>query len=315
MKIVFLDEATMTLGDADFSPLRKAGDYAGYDATDEGDIVARADGAECVVVNKAPMMRKSVEALPSLKLIAVIATGTNNVDLHAARDRGVRVCNVTGYAEKTVPQHAFALILNLATRAWRYHADVLAGEWGKAPIFTLLKYPTFELAGKTLGIVGFGSIGRGVARVAEGFGMKVVVYDDYAERTPGVEFRDLDGLLRDSDVVTIHCPLTDETRGLIDAAALAKMKPTALLVNTARGGIVDEEALAEALNAGRLAGAGIDVLETEPPVNGNVLFDAKNIVLTPHSAWSTLEARQRLIDETARNIHAFVAGQPRNVVA
>jgi len=315
MSIVFLDDETLTLGDVDFSPLSRLAGYTAYpDTGEESDVIERAAGAEVIVVNKAPVSRRVLERLEALKLVAVIATGTNNVDIEAARQRGVRVCNVTGYAADTVPQHAFALILNLATQAYRYHADVKAGDWGRAPTFTLLKYPTFELAGKTIGIVGFGSIGRGVARIAEAFGMTVLVHDPVGEPDAAYPSVDLDALLPEADVVTLHCPLTDQTHNLIDAPELAKMKRGALIVNTARGGIINERALADALAGGRIAGAGIDVLSEEPPVEGNVLLDADNIILTPHSAWSTVEARQRLVDETARNIEAFLRGELRNVV-
>ena len=254
-------------------------------------------------------------ALRDLRLVAVSATGYNNVDLEAARAAGVTVSNVAGYAGDTVPQHAFALILNLATKAYRYAADVARGDWQRSSSFTLLRYPTFELKGLTIGIVGFGVIGRGVARIAEGFGMRILAHDAFPITGSRYPNTPLDELLADSDFVTIHSPLTDQTRNLIDAAALAKMKPSAYLINTARGGIVDEAALAAALTGGRLAGAGFDVLTEEPPAAGNPLLAAPNIIITPHSAWSTREARQTLIDETVVNIRSFIAGTPRNVVA
>ena len=315
MNIVFADESTVTLGDTDFTPLRSLGQYSGYANSTESEIIERASEADVVIANKAPITRTVLESLPKVKLVAVIATGYNNVDVPAAKQRGVCVCNVPGYAAETVPQHAFALILNLATRAYQYHADVLAGAWQRASSFTLLSYPTFELSGKTIGIIGFGAIGRGVAQLATAFGMEVLVYDPYAGTPEGAKTVELDDLLRRADVVTVHCPLTEATRNLIDEAALARMKSSALLINTARGGIVNEEALAEALHAGRLAGAGVDVLTEEPPSSGNVLLSARNVILTPHSAWSTVEARQRLVDRTAENIEAFGAGRPQNVVA
>lgn len=315
MKIVFLDESTITLDDIDFGCLKRLGSYRSYPVSEEGDVIARAKGADVIITNKVWITESSMAALPTLRLVTVIATGYNNVDIAAAGKRGIRVCNVAGYAANTVPQHTFALILNLATKAYRYHADIQAGQWASASTFTLLTYPTFELAGKTIGIIGYGVIGRGVARIAEAFGMSVLAYDAAGITDSRYPNTPVDDLLRQSDVVTLHCPLTEQTRHLIDAPALAKMKPTAMLINTARGGIVDEESLADALNSGRLAGAGFDVLTVEPPHAGNVLLSAKNMILTPHSAWSTVEARQKLVDETALNIRAFADGQPRNVVA
>lgn len=314
MKIIFLDESTITLNDIDFSGLKSLGAYYGYPNSDEEKIIERAAGAETVIANKAPMTGKVIRSLGKLQLITVIATGYNNVDLPAAKEKGVRVCNVAGYAAGSVPQHTFALILNLATKAYLYNEDAKSGKWQKASSFTLLAYPTFELAGKTIGIIGFGTIGRGVARLAESFGMKVLAYDSCGIKDSKHTNSNLDLVFGEADIITVHCPLTEETRNLVDAAAFARMKKTALVINTARGGIIDEQALARALNTDRIAGAGVDVLTEEPPKNGNPLLTAKNIIITPHSAWSTVEARQRLVDETAENIKAFIAGQKRNVV-
>jgi glycerate dehydrogenase len=315
MKIVFLEESTLTATrDIDFSCLEELGDYVGYPASTEAEAVERSAGTEVVVVNKVPMTAAFMDALPDLRLIAVIATGYNNVDLGAASERGIKVCNVFGYAEHTVPQHTFALILNLVTNVHRYHTEVQAGKWLAAGTFTLMTYPVFELAGKTLGIIGLGVIGTGTARIAEGFGMKVLANDIKDISGSGYENTALDQLLRESDIVTVHTPLTDLTRDMIGAAEIEKMKRTAFLINTARGGIVNEQALADALNTGRLAGAGFDVLSVEPPQAENPLFSAKNLVLTPHSAWSAVEARQKLVDETAENIRAYQGGRDRNIV-
>lgn len=314
MKIIFLDVSTITLGDIDFSSIKSLGEYISYDNSSEGEAIQRAADADCIITNKVPIGRDEMVSLKNLKLVTVIATGYNVIDINAAKKHGLRVCNVPGYAADTVPQHAFALILNLATGAYRYHADVMDGEWGRADSFTLLRYQTFELAGKTIGIIGFGSIGRGVARIAEAFGMRVLAYDALEIEHERYKNTSLDMLLRDSDVITVHSPLTEETRNLIDANAISKMKKSAILINTARGGIVNEDALAKALNSGAIAGAGVDVLTVEPPREGNPLLTAKNIIITPHSAWSTREARQRLVDETAENIRAFFEGHPRNVV-
>ncbi len=315
MKIVFPDESTIGLdSDVDFSVLRELGDYTGYDHSSEDEMIERAAGAEVVIPNKVKMTPRVIESLDSLQLIAEIATGYDNVDLGAAQANGVTVCNVAGYAENTVPQHTFALILNLATKAHLYHADVMAGEWARSSSFNLLNYPAFELTGLTIGIIGFGTIGRGVARIAEGFGMKVLAFDIVEIQGSDYTNTDLETIFRESDILTVHSPLTDQTRNLIDADVLNRMKTTAMIINTARGGIVDEEALAAALNSGRIAGAGFDVLTSEPPVDGNVLLGAKNIIITPHCAWSAHQARQKLVDETAENIRAFFAGTPRNVI-
>lgn len=315
MKIVFLDQATITLqNDIDFTPFSALGDYVAYANSNEQKIVERAGDAEIIIVNKAPITAKVISQLPRLKLVTVIATGYNNIDLHAAEKKGITVCNVAGYATTSVPQHTFALLLNLATRTCQYNSDIQQGAWQKAETFTLLTYPTFELADKVIGIIGFGNIGRGVARIAEAFDMKVMVY---SQSLPNSDPRkaELDTLLRESDIVSVHCPLTPKTENLIDAPEISRMKPGAVIINTARGGVVNEAALAEALNAGHLAGAACDVLTEEPPRNGNVLFGAKNLILTPHSAWSTREARQRLVAETAANIQAFLQGKKRNVLA
>ena len=314
MKVIFVDESTLTLDDVDFSCLGKFGEYVGYRISTEEEAIDRAAGAEVIVCNKVPMTRRLMDALPDLKMISVIATGYNNVDIDAATERGIRVTNVPGYAANTVPQHTFALILNLATNVWKYHSDIKDGAWERTWGFGLLTYRSFELAGKTLGIIGLGCIGSGVARIAEGFLMKVLANDVRDTSDSGYDNTDLDTLLRESDIVTIHCPLTEQSRDMIDAAALAKMKPTALLINTARGGIVNERVLAEALESGRLAGAGFDVLSKEPPREGNVLLGAKNIMISGHTAWSAVEARQKLVDETADNIRAFVEGRERNIV-
>ena len=316
MKIVFPDEATVALNDdMDFSALGLLGTYTSYPNSTEDEIIERSQSADVIVANKIPMTRRVIESLPNLKLIAVIATGYNNVDIVAAKEHNIRVCNVAGYALHTVPQHTFALILNLATKVHLYHNDVQAGNWSKASSFCLLNYPVFELAGKTIGIIGFGTIGRGVARIAEGFGMKILAYDAFEIKDSVYSNTDLETVLAESDIVTLHCPLTDETKNMINAETFTKMKSTALLINTARGGLADEQAVVDALNNGQLGGAGFDVLTTEPPKDGNVLIGAKNMIVTPHSAWSSREARQALVDGAAANIKSFIEGKSRNVVA
>jgi glycerate dehydrogenase len=314
MKIVFADQSTLTMGDIDLAPITALGAYTGWPNSTASELLARVADADILLVNKSPVGRAALDAAPQLKLVSVTATGYNNVDLAAAAARRVLVCNVPGYATASVAQHTFALILNLATRAFQYHNDVRDGAWQRAASFTLLTHPTFELAGKTIGIIGYGAIGRAVARIARAFDMTVLVHTRGSLAEPGIAAAGLDRLLRQADVLTIHCPLTERTRNLIDADALAKMKPDAILVNTARGGIVDETALADALNRGRIAAAAVDVLTEEPPARGNPLLTARNIIITPHTAWSTVQARQRLVNQTAANIRAFLAGAPRNIV-
>lgn len=314
----FLDLDTVDPGDLDRRALEAAvprWTHLGA-AEHAGGVRAPAD-ADILVTNKVPIDAAALDRLPALRLVCIAATGTNNVDLEAARARGVTVCNVVGYATPAVVQHVFALVLALRTRLIDHRDAVRAGAWSRSAHFSLLDYPISELAGTTLGIVGYGELGHGVARVARAFGMEVLI-----ARRPGTE--DLrpgrvafEELLERADVVSLHCPLTPATRGLMDAAALARMKPTALLVNTARGPIVDGAALLGALEAGRIGGAGLDVLDTEPPPAEHPLVQAAlpNLIVTPHVAWASREARQRLVQELARNIEAFREGRPRNVVA
>jgi glycerate dehydrogenase len=314
MNIAFLDESTVTLNDIDLSCLRALGSYSGFANSTEEQALERAADADVIIVNKVPVTAAVLDNLRQLKLVSVVATGYNNIDASAARKTNVCVCNVPGYASRSVAQHTFCLILNLATKIHLYNGDIQAGRWEKADSFNLLTYPTFELAGKTIGIIGFGMIGREVAGIAEAFSMKVLAYDVRGIEDGSYPNTALETLLAESDVVTLHCPLTEDNRSLIDAGALAAMKTTSLLINTARGGLVDEQALFDALEKGQIAGAGVDVISEEPPAKGNVLLRARNIIMSPHSAWSTREARQRLVDETAQNIKAFFDGKPRNVV-
>lgn len=302
----------------DFTALERAvGRWDWHERTAPDEVPARIADAEVVVSNKVPLGEEAFAAAGRLRLVCVAATGVNNVDLEAAARHGVTVCNATDYATPAVVQHTLALLLALATRLEDYHAAVRAGRWAEAPHFCLLDYPITELAGRVLGIVGYGALGRGVAAAAAGLGMEVRV----AARAGNAHVPEgrvaLAELLETADAISVHCPLTPETRGLIGAAELARMKPSAFLVNTARGGIVDEEALAAALRAGTIAGAGFDVLTEEPPRRGNALLadDIPNLILTPHSAWGTHGARQRLVEQVAVNIEAFADGRPRNVVA
>lgn len=316
MQIVFLDEGTISLnGDMDMSNLSALGDLVCHPSSDPQQAQARAATADVIITNKVPITAEFLAACPNVKYVAVIATGYNNVDTAAARERGVDVSNVFGYGRYAVPQHAFALLLNLAGKVWRYAGDVAQGDWAAQDSFTLLRYDTFELAGKTLGVIGFGAIGRGSARIAEGFGMQVLAYDAFDFEHPPYRNNKLEEVIERSDAITIHCPLTPQTRDLFNAAAFKRMKSTGLLINTARGGIVNEADLLVALTEGQIAGAALDVLDTEPPRDNPLLAASlPNLLVTPHAAWSAREARQRLIDETAKNIAAFAAGKRRNVV-
>lgn len=313
---VVLDLATITRGDLDLSALDAAlPGWIGHPVTAPSDLHARIADAEVVLTNKIRLDADAFAAAPHLKLVCLAATGTNNVDLDAARARGVAVTNIRAYCTASVAQHVFALVLALTIDLPGYRRLLADGAWRDSPQFCLLDFPIRELSGKTLGIVGYGELGSAVARIGEAFGMRVIV----ARRPGGAAAAGrvpLDELLERADVVSLHCPLTPATRGIIDAAALARMKRDALLINTARGALVDEAALADALRAGAIGGAGIDVLSEEPPVHGNPLLadDIPNLIVTPHIAWAAREARQRAIDEMAANARAFLAGKSRNRV-
>jgi glycerate dehydrogenase len=314
---VLLDLATLDQDDLDLSSLdRVCPHWDRYPFTEPADTLARIRHAELAVTNKVVLDRHTLAGASRLRLVCITATGTNNVDLEAARELGIAVANVVGYATPAVVQHVFALILALTTRLPQYREAVAAGAWERHDRFCLMDYPIRELAGRTLGVIGYGELGRAVGRVAEAFGMDLLV----AQR-PGGPPREgripLDELLPRVDVLSLHCPLTETTRGLIGPRELERMRRDAVLINTARGGIVDEQALADALREYRLGGAGVDVLSAEPPRHGNPLLapDIPNLVVTPHVAWASREARQRVVEEVAANIEAFLAGRERNRVA
>lgn len=317
MRGVFLDRLTLDRGDIDFTPLAAAlPEWVFHDFSSETQVAERIAEAAVAVSNKVMLNAAALRRARALKLICISATGTNNVDLAAARSLGITVCNVRSYATASVVEHVFALMLSLTRRLPAYAATVAAGCWQRSERFALLDFPITELQDKTLGIVGYGELGRAVARVGGAFGMRVLVAA--RPRTPrGPDRLSLHALLPQVDVLSLHVPLTAETTDLIGAGELALMKPSALLINTARGGIVDERALVEALRAGRLGGAGVDVLTVEPPREGHVLLEADipNLIVTPHIAWASGEARQRLVREVAANIAAFLQGTPRNVVS
>ncbi|MFJ4110962.1 2-hydroxyacid dehydrogenase [Pseudomonas sp. NPDC089758] len=316
-RAVFLDHKSLDLGDLDLSPLQSQFDaFELYDATRPDQVAERLQGAVAVVSNKVMLDANALAANPQLKLILVAATGTNNVDLAAARAQGITVCNCQGYGTPSVAQHTLALLLALATRLCDYNRAVAEGQWAKASQFCLLDFPIVELEGKTLGLLGHGELGGAVARLAQAFGMRVL-----SGQIPGRPARDdrlpLDELLPQVDALTLHCPLNEHTRHMIGERELALLKPGALVVNTARGGLIDEHALAETLRRGHLGGAATDVLSVEPPVNGNPLLasDIPRLLITPHSAWGAVESRQRIVGQLSENTQAFFAGQPRRVVS
>ena len=316
-KIAILDGATLNPGDNPWTEIESLGDVAVYDRTRPDEVVDRSRGAAVLVINKVKLPAATLEQLPDLKLVAVTATGFDCVDAAAARKQGITVSNVPIYGTDSVAQHTFALLLHLCHRVDIHDAAVKAGEWTRCADFCFWKVPLVELVGKTFGIVGFGRIGQRVAELAHAFGMRVIAESRSRKHAPNWQpfaWAELDEIFSTSDFISLHCPLTPETKGLINTASLAKMKPTAFLINTSRGALVAEADLAEALNKDRIAGAAVDVLSVEPPMPDNPLLTAKNCVITPHHAWATLEARQRLMKTTAENIAAFLSGKPVHVV-
>ena len=317
MKIVILDGYTLNPGDLNWSGLQQLGDLTVYDRTPAGKVVERADGAEVVFTNKTPMGEEVLNQLPSLKYIGVLATGYNVVNTEVAKAKGVIVANVPGYGTASVVQMTFALLLELCLHVQKHSDAVMEGKWAKSADWCFWDYPLVELAGKTIGIIGFGKIGQQVADVATAFEMNIIgnsrTQSDQTHRK-NFKWADVPQLLEQSDVVSIHCPLLPETKGLINKDSLKQMKRSAFLLNTSRGPIIVDDDLAEALNNDVIAGAGIDVLSVEPPPKDNPLFKAKNCIITPHIAWATKEARERLMNITVNNLTAFINGNPVNVV-
>lgn len=317
MKIVVLDGYTLNPGDLSWKELEKLGDLTVYDRTSPDEVVQRANDAAIIFTNKTPLSEATITQLPSARFIGVLATGFNIVDTVAARKQDIIVSNVPGYGTASVVQLTFALLLELTLHVQRHSDAVRDGKWARSADFSFWDYPLIELAGKTMGIIGFGSIGEQVADVATAFGMNVIGSKrhrtDQSHRT-NFKWADVPELLAQSDVVSIHAPLTPDTKGLINKDNLALMKSSAFLLNTARGPIILDQDLADALNKGIIAGAGIDVLSSEPPVADNPLFTAKNCLITPHIAWATREARTRLMQITVDNLAAFLNGNPVNVI-
>jgi glycerate dehydrogenase len=311
--IVVLDGYTLNPGDLDWSELRSLGNCTIHNRTLPDEIIHRANEAEIVLTNKTVLSKEILEQLPRLRYIGVLATGYNVVDIAAAKKMNITVTNVPAYSTHSVAQTVFALLLELTHHAGHHSAEVRNGRWSANPDFSFWDFPLVELRGKTFGIVGYGNIGQAVARIAAAFEMNVVISTRTA-RTSGDSFTDTETLLKTSDIVSLHCSLNDETQNLINAKRLAIMKPSAYLINTGRGGLIDEYALANALNNELLAGAGLDVLSIEPPKD-NPLLSAKNCIVTPHIAWASRSARERLMDAVVHNVQSFIEGKPVNVVS
>ena len=313
MNIVVLDGYTLNPGDLSWEALHALGNTVVHDRTAEADILARAAGKEIVITNKTPITREIIYALSDLKYIGVLATGYNVVDVAAAAERGIPVCNVPTYGTESVAQATFALLLALCNAVQGHSDAVHSGAWSQSKDFAFWNAPLIELSGKTMGIIGLGRIGLQTARIAEAFGMNVV-YTGRGAKDVAYRFLPLDALLAEADVISLHCPLTPESSGLINRDTLAKMKPSAFLVNTSRGALIVESDLAEALDNGAIAGAALDVLSSEPPNADNPLLRAKNCIITPHIAWATMEARVRLMDTAVQNVAAWMDGNPVNIV-
>ena len=316
MKIVYIDAHTLNPGDLDWEPIESLGEVTFYDRTNPDQLLDRIRDADAVLVNKVKLNRETLAQLPTLRYIGVTATGYDIIDVSAARERGIIVTNARGYSSDSVAQLTFALLLELTMHVGRHNTSVYAGEWVASPDFSYAKSPLIELAGKTLGLVGYGDIGRKVAAIGKAFGMNVLAHRRNPGMSPemGVTWVDQATLFSQSDVVSLHCPATPETIGFVDRALLARMKPTAYLLNTSRGSLLNEQDVANALNEGTIAGAGLDVLSVEPPKATNPLLSARNCLITPHIAWASYEARKRLMVIVADNLRAFRDGKPTNVV-
>lgn len=314
MKIVILDSDTVSTGDLSFSSFAKFGEVKRYGLTEAERVIERIRGAEIVLCNKTPITREVIEASPELRYVGLFATGCNNVDLESAKEKGIVVANVPGYSTDGVAQLTFSFILELFGNLLKYRASVNKGDWKKSPVFSYFPYPISILSGKTIGVIGYGEIGRRVSAIANAFGMRVLVYTRTPKEDTSVCFVDFDTLLRESDIVTVHCPLNEQSKGMMNADAFGKMKDGAVFINTARGPVVDEYALRDALLSGKLMGAGLDVLVKEPMEENCPLFGIENCIITPHIAWAAFETRKKLLGIAERNVEAFISGTPENRV-
>ena len=318
MEIVILEGRAVNPGDLSWDALSAFGHVTVYDNTAQCEMAARIGDAEAVLVNKLSFTSELMDGCKNLRYIGELATGYNNIDVRAARERGIVVCNIPAYSTPSVVQHTFALLLELCVRTGEHSRGVMEGKWSKSDCFCYWDYPLTELSGKTLGVVGFGRIGQGVARAAVPFGMEVLACAAHPRERSGIDgvaMADFEAVLQSADVLSLHCPLTAENRELMNAETLSRMRPGAFLINTARGGLVCERDVADALKSGRLGGFAADVLAQEPPKDGSPLFSAPNCIITPHIAWAPKESRLRLISIAAENLRAFQSGNPQNEVA
>lgn len=316
MNIVILDGYALNPGDLSWGPVKELGEVTMYDRTEEDEILERIGDAEAVLVNKIGLSREIMEKLPNLKYIGVTATGFDVIDLEAAKELGIRVTNVSGYSTDAVAQHVFALLLDITNRVAMHNEQVAAGDWVKAKDFTFRSAPLITLKGKTMGLLGYGDIGSQVSKIAQAFDMKVIAHRNSPEKhtDKNVALKSIEELFRESDVLSLHAPMNEGTKEIVNKETLALMKDSAYLINTARGGLINEQDLADALKANRIAGAGLDVLKSEPPKANNPLIGLDNCVITPHIAWSFFEARVVLIDQVAKNLKAFQDGEEMNVI-
>ena len=315
MKIVILDGHALNPGDLSWDCFQQFGTVTYYDRTEtESDTIARIGDSDIVLLNKVAITETVLAACPHIRLICILATGYNVVDCEAAAKRGIPVCNVPGYGTDAVAQFTFALLLELCHQVGHHSHVVHQGKWSDCPDFCFWDTPQMELAGKTMGIIGYGSIGQAVGKIAKAFGMKVIAYSRTQYPEHAEEYVDLDTMLAESDIISLHCPLFPETKGIINAESIRKMKDGAILLNTSRGPMIDEAAVADALKSGKLRGAAVDVVFEEPISRENPLLTAPNCLITPHMAWAPVESRQRILDITVKSIQAFLDGEPQNVV-
>ncbi len=314
MKIVILDCCTVTNGDVSLEPIKRLGETVSTDLVPQSELVSVIGDADAVICNKANIDRKVIESCANLKYVGLFATGYNNIDIEAASEKGVLVANVPGYSTDAVAQHTFSMLLALAGSLYEYNNSTHAGDWIKSKTFSYFPFPMSEISGKTLGIFGYGSIGRAVATIGRAFNMNVIVHTRTAPKDTAAKSVSLKELFSASDYLTLHAPLNKDTERIVRKETLALMKKSAYLINTSRGGVIDEKDLADALNGGVIAGAGLDVMTVEPMLADNPLFNAKNCIITPHIAWAPIETRRRLIARVAENLEAFINGAPINIV-